>query len=108
MLHTYRVLDESPHWLYSQKRYKEAQTILEKIASWNNCSDELTVNLCSEDARETGQSKAKEGEKSKLEPEYGTQSTVDTSISQPATNQCLQIVKSEKFLIVFAICALGW
>ena len=43
-----RALDESPHWLYSQERNKEAQAILEKIANWNRCNDKLTVNVCTD------------------------------------------------------------
>ena len=45
-----RIYDESPHWLYSQGRFEEAQQVINKIVRWNSLSpdDKYTIKGPSE------------------------------------------------------------
>ncbi|XP_067935238.1 organic cation transporter 1-like [Watersipora subatra] len=93
------LFDESPHWLYSQGKTKEAQTILEKIAFWNGCSHNLTVNLtirnnCELTPDIDGHEKLEQASKEE--------------VGDSETNECMQILRNKRFLIVLGICAFGW
>jgi len=88
-LSIYRMYDESPHWLYSQGKYKEAQLVVDKIARWNRIpsfqmsfADPAADGHKSEEIQDSGESSLK--------------------------NSCGRIIKSRKLLAILAVCAFNW
>lgn len=97
-----RVFDESPHWLYSSKRYEEADVVMQKIASWNRNRRGLTVKL--------GEPQIKSEEKLEIEHELGHQSK-NILVPQEKYNRrtgCIQAITNKRFMILFSICSFGW
>ncbi|XP_067936074.1 organic cation transporter protein-like [Watersipora subatra] len=89
--------DESPHWLFGKKRYKEAQLVLDKIARWNKLTD-VNITLSIDNSSITDQKAKQSGEKS-LETKEG---------KKEKTNACVTICRHPKFIVIFLICSFGW
>ena len=106
----YRIYDESPHWLYSQSRYKEAQKVLDKMARWNGCKlvdiipkplGEHNVNaVTTPSLDEKPNNIDADHSQEALTPESEADSTPSKSI-------LWQIICSPKFLIIFLVCVFG-
>ena len=96
-----RAFDESPHWLYSKKRFEEAQQVLDKIARWNNCQDANTKLVF--DREDNLKIENSEDDSSGADTKFNE---ADDGSKEP--NACLQIIKHPRFVAVFVICSFGW
>ncbi|KAF6027814.1 hypothetical protein EB796_013882 [Bugula neritina] len=85
----YWMYDESPHWLYSQGKYKEAQLVVDKIARWNRIP---SFQMSSADP-------AADGDKSEEIQDSGESSL---------KNSCGRIIKSKTLMAILAVCAFSW
>lgn len=82
----YRIYDESPHWLVSQRRYDEAQRVIDKMARMNNLQEDKSHIINKTDVKLTNDNNKKE---------------------TPAEG-CRDIFKSTQYLKIIAICSVCW
>lgn len=97
----YRIYDESPHWLYSQKRYTEAQRVIDKIVRWNGLpyDDSYVIKPASNETENDSPDE-------KMSDDLTTVS--DKSTGEEKSEGLLDVFKSPPYLKIVFICTFGW
>ena len=95
-----RILDESPHWLVSQQRYDEAQTVIDKMIRWNKIPLNDEHRIQRQDSEPTDGKISDRDNDNISEPN----SDGDESVKEG----CCDIFKSSLYLRIIAICSFGW
>lgn len=107
----YRIYDESPHWLYSQSRYKEAQQVLDKMARWNGCKFvDITPKPLGEHNVNAVTTPSLDEKPNNIDADHSQEALTPESEadSAPSKSILLQIIRSPKFLKIFLVCVFGW
>ena len=95
----FRILDESPHWLVSQQRYDEAQTVIDKMIRWNEIPHNEDHRIQRLDSDEPTDVKINEKVSGDI-PEANSIEEIKEG--------CCDIFQSRHFLKIIAICPFGW